>query len=549
MSRGRSPRAATIDAVNQRSRGVEDTLLAKTSAPADPRSWTSWSEPTRDGTAADAQDRSHTSRRAALRQLDRFVLVDKIGEGGMGSVYAAFDRRLDRKVAIKVLHEQEADHPEHRARMLREAQAMARLAHPNVIQVFDVGEVDEQVYLAMEFVDGPTLAEWQADARSWSEILGMYVAVGRGLAAAHHSGLVHRDFKPHNVLVDGDGRPRVIDFGLARRGELDPAPDARVAAVTTSTPDELDPGDDDASGGAGLLNSPLTRGGALLGTPAYMAPEQLTHGELGPASDQFAFCVSLFEALYKERPFPRRSLSEALEELDAPPRSRPAKHPVPMWIHRAIVRGLARDPARRWPTLDALLDVLAQDPAYNPATGLRARLAVASGLIVLLVVLIVFGDAFEFEYADPTGGPFVLVPFIGAVVILGCYRIWRAAFTRSEVTKTLFWWAGAVALSMTLNRSLAWVAATPVSTTLLVDHVLLAAITGALGRALGPWSWSMVALFAGGGLYSALTPAGSLLSLEATLLICFAVSAVAQRLVPARATRASPTASPTARLG
>jgi serine/threonine protein kinase len=165
------------------------------------------------------------------RRIHRFAVLRQLGAGGMGVVYAAYDEELDRRVAIKVVREDMVA-SQGRSRMLREAQAMAKVSHPNVVQVYEVGEFAGQVFVAMEFVKGITLADWlTAEERAWEEILEMYLQAGRGLAAAHHQGLVHRDFKPDNVLVGADGRARVLDFGpRARRGPSRAGDRLRAAA-------------------------------------------------------------------------------------------------------------------------------------------------------------------------------------------------------------------------------------------------------------------------------------------------------------------------------
>jgi len=201
--------------------------------------------------------------------LGRFALVRQIGQGGMGVVYTALDELLGRAVAIKMIRADRAGAVAV-ARILREAQALARLSHPNVVQLHDVRTADGQIFLAMEYVPGRTLRAWLEQRPGRAEILARFAEAGRGLAAAHAAGLVHRDFKPDNVLVGDDGRVRVVDFGLVAADEP-----ARATLVDAAP----DPGASDT----------LTRAGAVVGTPAYMAPEQLRGEAADARSDQFAF--------------------------------------------------------------------------------------------------------------------------------------------------------------------------------------------------------------------------------------------------------------------
>ena len=206
-------------------------------------------------------------------RVGRFVIRARLGEGGMGVVLAGHDPDLDRPVAIKLLRAG-AEAPAYRARLLREAQALARLDHPNVVKVYDVGVDGERVFVAMELVAGTTLTQWvSAQRRTWREVVGKFVAVGDGLAAVHRAGLIHRDFKPDNVLVDRTGRARVADFGLARLDGAD--------------------GDETPDGHGGRL----TRTGAVMGTPGYMAPEQQWGSDVDARADQYSFCVALRAAL------------------------------------------------------------------------------------------------------------------------------------------------------------------------------------------------------------------------------------------------------------
>ncbi|PTL81913.1 serine/threonine-protein kinase [Vitiosangium sp. GDMCC 1.1324] len=309
--------------------------------------------------------------------LDRYVVLDPLGQGGMGMVYAAYDSVLDRKVALKLLPPGDSDGgPEvtsGRARLLREAQAMARLSHPNVVAVYDVYQHGAQVFMAMELVEGQTLLQWQQEKpRTWREILTAFLAAGRGLAAAHAAGLVHRDFKPTNVLVGKDGRVRVTDFGLAREHNAPPEPVSDASAPSPDT-SPVKP--------HSLLELNLTQRGAVLGTPAYMAPEQFRGATADARSDQFSFAVSLWEALYGERPFEGGSPSERRENVLAgrikPP---PPYSKVPPWVNRALLRALHTAPESRYPSLDALLSILERDPAQV----LRRRLSVLAVVLLFL---------------------------------------------------------------------------------------------------------------------------------------------------------------------
>ncbi|NVB78204.1 MAG: protein kinase [Kofleriaceae bacterium] len=268
--------------------------------------------------------------------LGRFRLERVLGEGGMGVVHAAYDPELERRVALKVLRSHTSS--DARARLLREAKAMARLAHPNVVTVHDVGTADGRDYVAMELVDGDNLATWLRDGRrSRAEILDVFVGAGRGLAAAHAAGLVHRDFKPHNVLRSRAGRVQVTDFGLARKsgrdaGSLDVRPDVPIQVTLTAT-------------------------GSVLGTPAYMAPEQWRGDSVGPAADQFAFCVALWEALAGERPYRGESTDELRAQAERGPATLDAAK-IPRRLRPLLRRGLDPDPDKRWPSMDVVIAAL-----------------------------------------------------------------------------------------------------------------------------------------------------------------------------------------------
>ncbi len=307
-------------------------------------------------------------RRAAAQKIGRYTLLDRLGQGGMGVVYAAYDPELDRRVAIKLLGAALAGQAE--ARLLREAQAMARVVHANVVSVIEVGRHDDQTYVVMEYVRGISLERWPERRPGWRDTLRVYVQAGRGLAAAHRAGVIHRDFKPHNaMLVEGgvdDGRVKVLDFGLARAALQEPGP----AIAPIAGPD-----------GPDALGRRLTQTGALMGTPAYMAPEQLSGEPASERSDQFSFAVSLYEALYGQLPFDSNSLPAlTLAILSGAVRPPPAAADVPGWVLRVVLRGLARDPADRHDSMLALCDALERDPAARRrSAGLALTLSAVVG--------------------------------------------------------------------------------------------------------------------------------------------------------------------------
>src|SRR5215217_5284162 len=331
-----------------------------------------------DGEASPASPPSSSPTGVALSWLERgalmgrYVVLERIGAGGMGIVHAAYDPELDRRVALKLIRIDSttpAQLERAQARLLREAQATARVIHPNVITIHDAGRFGEQVFLAMELVDGTTL---RARIRSlkgrghWRETLSLFMQAGRGLAAAHAQGLVHRDFKPDNALVGKDGRVRITDFGLARIVE---------GIDDTPTP----PG---AAAPAPLRSEWHTRSDMVLGTPAYMSPEQKRGEPSDARSDQYSFCVALHEALYGQRPFVTQAVAKAPPDA---PRAAPGPRPsqgsdVPAWVHQVILRGLSAAPEARHESMDALLRGLSRAPGE---TWRRAVLAASAGLLLL----------------------------------------------------------------------------------------------------------------------------------------------------------------------
>jgi tetratricopeptide (TPR) repeat protein/predicted Ser/Thr protein kinase len=334
------------------------------------------------------------------RRFGRYLVLGEIGKGGMGIVYRAYDPELNRKVALKVLRRAERD-PERvavaRVRLQREAQTLARLSHRNVVAVYDVGTRDGDVFLAMELCEGQDLQAWLAmRQRSTSEVLAVMVQAGEGLAAAHDVGIVHRDFKPSNVLVSDDGRISVTDFGLARP---EPTVDLAAAGRTrTGTSRTVDPSES-AIGDGSLFDLTLTEEGRAVGTPAYMAPEQHAGEPADPRGDQYAFCLALWEALYGKRPFQGLSSRVLVDEkrlgIAAPPAARGPGGAVPRRVRKALVRGLQVDPSRRFPRLGALLSELRPRPH-------RAR-RVAAPLVAIAVTGLAGSLAWGMLKAERTG--------------------------------------------------------------------------------------------------------------------------------------------------
>jgi tetratricopeptide (TPR) repeat protein len=297
-------------------------------------------------------------------KVGRYVIRGVIGEGGMGVVHAAYDPELDRKIAVKLLRREVAagDPEAAAARLLREGRAIAKLAHPNVVTVFDIGTHDGAVFVAMELVDGTSLDKWLATTRSWRDVIDVFVQAGRGLIAAHEAGIVHRDFKPANVLLGKDGRARVSDFGLAR---LEPS--ERRSSPATAASDDVR----------------LTQSGALLGTPSYMAPEQLDAEPVDERTDQFCFAVALYEGLYGERPFHGNTVASIREAIHAgkPALGRPGRH-VPGRLRPLVLRGLAVKPEERHATLGELVAGLAA------ARRRRAPVWIAAATLALAAVVV-----------------------------------------------------------------------------------------------------------------------------------------------------------------
>lgn len=292
----------------------------------------------------------------ALR-VGRFSVLERIGSGGMAVVYAAYDPELDRKVALKLvpLDSVSGDRDAARETLVAEARAAARLDHPNVVAVFDAGVHDDHVYIAMEYVEGDSLAAWLGAEPTWQEVVDVFVQIGRGLAAAHAAGIVHRDVKPSNIMLGRDAtgelRARLVDFGIAR---------------------------------------PADESGGSAGTPGYMAPEQYRGETTDPRTDQFGFCASMWEALYGERPFgAEASVDALLDTIERGPDegATSARKGTPDWVRDVVARGLRSDPERRHASMAAVVELLARD---RDAGKRRAVVAVAFGAVAIALAATAF---------------------------------------------------------------------------------------------------------------------------------------------------------------
>ncbi|OJH38324.1 serine/threonine-protein kinase [Cystobacter ferrugineus] len=294
----------------------------------------------------------------------RYTVLEPLGEGGMSVVLAAYDAQLDRRVALKLLRTRSEPDDDARSelRMVREAQAMARLNHPNVVAVYDSGRLEDgSFFIAMEYVEGQTLRQWmQERPRPWREVLDSFLAAGRGLAAAHEAGLIHRDFKPDNVLVGRDGRVRVTDFGVARTQTLAEAP----------LPSSARPGAWDAE---------ITLAGFVVGTPRFLAPELLRGAPADARGDVFSFCVALYEALCDQPVFVGDTDVERTQARFEGRINPPPAH-LPTWVMRSVLQGLSVDPLQRPASMSTLLEALSDDPDVRRRERLSRIIRVSAGL-------------------------------------------------------------------------------------------------------------------------------------------------------------------------
>lgn len=295
----------------------------------------------------------------------RFRIDETLGRGGMGVVHLAWDQRLDRPVALKVVKALEAAQSQLlRDRLDREARALAKLSHPNVVPVFEVGEFEGELYVAMEYVPGRTLGDWlEEEPRPWRAVVEMFIQAARGLEAAHRAGMLHRDFKPDNAIIGEDGRVRVLDFGLVRT--LAEGPEVGGGAAKSD----------------GALSSTLTDVGATVGTPAYMAAEQFLGEPVDERTDVFALCVSLYEGLFGVRPYVGKTRFALMKAVKDGKAELPAdRRGVPGWLCKCVMTGLARDKAARHPSVTAVIEVLEEGLVRRRRRVLTAGLGVGVSL-------------------------------------------------------------------------------------------------------------------------------------------------------------------------
>ena len=390
----------------------------------------------------------------------RFHRLRFLGEGSMGLVYAAYDRSLHRWVALKCLRAGLIHVPAARAQLLQEARAIARLSHSNIVHVYEVIEQDEQLVLVMEYIQGTSLVDWQRQPRRpLQEILRMYSEAAAGLAAVHSAGIVHRDFKADNVLVGVDGKPRLVDFGLAWMRQSSTTIEETVASA-----------DVDAA------ESPVSLTGTLAGTPSYMSPEQYRCHPTDAKSDQFNFCASLYEAIYHQLPFGTGSIDELRQrvlagQLAAPP----LDTGVPDAILAVLRRGMASDPRDRFPSMAALLSALRSADSVSPEALRRGFQRYVFFIVALLTIIHGFRIL---------RGPQPWLPMVSAMTIAAALAIWAVwscrLLGRDPMQRSLLVTLGITGIALILIRVLAWRCGLPRPVYFPMEQVVLAALTSNL---------------------------------------------------------------------
>ena len=414
-------------------------------------------------------------RNADPTQVARFAIQRRLGAGAMGVVLVGRDDTLDREVAIKLVRPGKRGSESAKQRLLREAQAMARVAHPHVVAIYEAGLHDDGVYIAMELVHGQPLDEWlKAQSRSVTAIVEQFIQAGRGLAAAHARGIIHRDFKPANVLVGDDGRTRVGDFGLARGMAVI---DEDHQPIDVASPEDSPGG---SSGSRNILNSELTGRGAMLGTPAYMSLEHF-RGKTVAASDQYSFGVAMFRALYGKAPYTGDGLLGLYEAILHEPAPTPPLHPdVPPRLASAVLRAIAKEADARFPSMQALVAeleaIIGVDPDHDPAKSRRQRRLIATLVSVFALVSGIiagfrsgWGATFTLKYV-------FFQSLLGALVMSVLAFVFRRSVLRDAYGRRLVIFFLTLIFSICAHRATAFFSDTTLMAVLRADAVYVGAV-------------------------------------------------------------------------
>ncbi|MBL8681636.1 MAG: serine/threonine protein kinase [Myxococcales bacterium] len=454
-----------------------------------------------------APEREERASDAVPERVGRYTIDRVLGAGGMGLVYAAHDKSLGRTVALKLVRG--GGDAVSRARLLREAQAMARIASPFVVPVYEVGLEGDDVFVAMEHVDGSTLSRWlDAEPRPQRAILERFIEAGRGLAAAHKAGVLHRDFKGSNVLVGSDGRARVLDFGLARG--IDPDLRSRVGDASSAT-----------------LDAKITAHGSLMGTPGYLSPEHFT-GDFRAESDQWRYCAALYRALFGALPCEGETLASLRESVSRGPKQPPIERasefdPV---VVRAVMRGLSPDPASRWPSMDALVSELASSVAVSRDADPRAFRRQKQWALAIVGALGALNYAVQLAR---TGGRFDLRISLRSIAIaFFVLAVMCAAFRRTLLStrhnRALLSAFALVLATMVVHRAYGVLRGLDVVDVLRIDALICLTVSAVSAIALERWLWGTVAIMASYLALSALGPLATQALFPAALLTSAALA-------------------------
>ncbi len=476
-------------------------------------------------------------------RIGRFAVLRQLGAGGMGVVYAAYDEQLDRKIALKLLRPDREYSARNEARMQREARAMATLSHPNVVQVYEVGLFEDQVFLAMEFVQGQTLTAWlKAEERAWQHTLDVMIQSGEGLHAAHDAGVVHGDFKPDNILIDTQDKARVVDFGLSRR--VDPADSSAKLHGPAGLSKSMRIADQVEVSRVTLRTAPvppeppidleaMRSNARIAGTPAYMAPEQHRQRPADQRSDQWSFCVTLYIALYGRHPFAGEGLlALVLNVCDGNLHPPPPGSAVPPGVFVALARGLAVDPEDRWPTMIDLLAALdrgsgrARDPEFDLSVARRQRLLLSGAVALSAIgVTVVFVVSSPSDDRLPTAAMSVTAAILVNAVLLTLLFAFRRALLKNTINRRVMAWLLVSSLAILVHRAAALWISVSVTATLVNDLFLLSVISFMAAVTVERWIALAGLLMLAASLTIMLTPPAAPFVLVAATLGVFGLAA------------------------